>query len=163
MLSIRHLSFATCSIIKWLRTLPPNFTDLSLDHETRRRNDVVTSEFAAGLSHRELFAALSETAGGLPIDEEIVEQLFSALKVVDTTNRTDEVTDQLMRYQVNVLSETRTKRALLHGGNQKDKRRPTHTLQQVSIAVDQMCSNYRQIIHLKRCKALEVGDRFKGL
>jgi hypothetical protein len=43
-----------------------------------------------------------------------------------------------MRYQVNVLSETRAKRVLLLGGNQKGKRRPTHTLQQVSMAVDQM-------------------------
>ena len=108
-------------------------------------NDVVTLKFAEGKTHKDLFYVLSRTIGSVPINEELIEQLFSLLKYEDGENRTDSSTDIAMRFKVNILSELRSERLSVSARESSTqvvfKARHTRTLQQVSHAVQQMLDN----------------------
>ena len=125
-----------------LASLSKNLSDLTLDSSTRMSKDTVTLEFACGKSHETLFSQLKRTIGPAPINEELVEQLFSLLKIKDNENCTNESVDAAMRFKVNVLSELRAERQqMIERASSEQavfKVRHTHTLGQVVKATEQM-------------------------
>jgi hypothetical protein len=113
-----------------------DFARLSTDLMTDRHEDTLVAQFVRGMVLKPLFSHCVQAIGALPVDESIVELLFSAEKTVHRPNGTRQQTTNELVYQQNKVAPLRSARVKMVGAAKISSNHETHA--QVAKAGEQM-------------------------